>query len=203
MKTNFICLAIAGILAVSCNCKEKTTDADTKTVVLQNIHNRKSVRDFVTRKMISKEDLTTLVKAGMAAPTAANKQPWEFVAVSDDAILNVLAEKSPNNKMLRDAGGAILVCGNTDRFFDGAMKEYWVQDCSAATQNILLAVEAMNLGAVWTGVYPNMERVEQLKEYFNLPENIIPLSLILIGYPEGEQTPKNKWKEEYLHWETF
>jgi len=203
MKTTFICLAIAGVLAVSCNSAEKTTVVDTKTAVLQNIHNRKSVRNYVRRKMVGKEDLITLVKAGMAAPTAANTQPWEFVAVSDSAVLNALAEKLPNNKMLPNAGGAILVCGNANRFFEGAVREFWVQDCSAATQNILLAVEAMGLGAVWTAAYPSVERIEQLKEFFNLPENIIPLSLVIIGYPEGEQTPKNKWKEEYLHWETF
>ena len=204
MKTNFICLAIAGVLAVSCNSAEKTTNvADTKTVVLQNIHNRKSVRTFVTRKMVGREDLLTLVKAGMAAPTASNKQPWEFVAVSDSAVIDALAEKLPNNKMLRSAGGAILVCGNADRFYDGALKEFWIQDCSAATQNILLAVEAMELGAVWTAVHPNVERIGLLKEFFNLPENISPLALIVLGYPEGEQTPKDKWKEEYLHWETF
>jgi nitroreductase len=206
MKTTFICLAIASILAASCSNreqKEETTAVDTKTNVLQNIHNRKSVRDFVRRKMVSKDDLTTLVKAGMAAPSAGNKQPWEFVAVSDSMVLNSLSEKSPNNKMLRNAGGAILVCGNAERFFEGEASEFWVQDCSAATQNILLAAEAMQLGAVWTGVYPNKERVKQLQESFNLPETVIPLAFIIAGYPEGEQTPKDKWKENYLHWEKF
>ncbi|MDR1348870.1 MAG: nitroreductase family protein [Prevotellaceae bacterium] len=207
MKTVFICLAIAGILIASCNVKkekkEKTVTADAKNTVLQNIHNRKSVRDFERRKMISKEDLTTLVKAGMAAPSAGNKQPWEFIAVSDSAVLNMLSQKTPQNKMLRNAGGAILVCGNSDRFFQGELSEFWVQDCSAATQNILLAVESMQLGAVWTAVYPNMERVNQLRESFNLPETVIPMSLVIIGYPEGKQTPKDKWKENYLHWEKW
>lgn len=207
MKANFIGLAIAGILAISCNNsqvqKEDNATVDTKTVVLQNIHNRKSVRDFVTRKMVSKDDLQTLVKAGMAAPSAGNKQPWEFIAVSDSAVLNLLSEKSPQNKMLKNAGGGILVCGNTERFMPEEVKEFWVQDCSAATQNILLAVEAMELGAVWTAVYPNMERVAQMSESFGLPETIIPMAFIIIGYPEGEQTPKDKWKEEYLHWEKF
>ncbi|MDR2653277.1 MAG: nitroreductase family protein [Prevotellaceae bacterium] len=206
MKTTFIYLAIASILFASCNNQEKKEEnvtVDTKTAVLQNIHNRKSVRDFERRKMISKDDLTTLVKAGMAAPSAVNKQPWEFVAVSDSAVLNALSEKSPNNKMLRNAGGAILVCGNSERFLPDGASEFWVQDCSAATQNILLAAEAMQLGAVWTGVYPNMERVKQLQESFNLPETVLPLSFIIIGYPEGEQTPKDKWQENYLHWEKW
>jgi nitroreductase len=207
MKTNLICLALSGVLAVSCNSQEKkeesNTVADTKTVVLQNIHNRKSVRDFVTRKMVSRDDLLTLVKAGMAAPSAANKQPWEFIAVSDSAVLDALAEQSPQNKMLKNAGGAILVCGNAERFFDGELKEFWVQDGSAATQNILLAVEAMQLGAVWTAVYPNSARVKQLQEAFGLPETVTPLTFIIIGYPEGEQTPKDKWKEEYFHWEKW
>ncbi|MDR2292330.1 MAG: nitroreductase family protein [Prevotellaceae bacterium] len=206
MKTIFISLAIAGIFVASCSNQEKKEEAvtvDTKTIVLQNIHNRKSVRDFVKRKMISKDDLTTLVKAGMAAPSAGNKQPWEFVAVSDSAVLNNLSEKMPNNKMLCNAGGAILVCGNSERFFQGEASEFWAQDCSAATQNILLAVEAMQLGAVWTGAYPGTERVKRLQESFNLPETVIPLSFIIIGYPEGEQTPKDKWKENYLHWEKW
>ncbi|MDR1198270.1 MAG: nitroreductase family protein [Prevotellaceae bacterium] len=206
MKTAFVCLAIAGILVASCSVKEKkekTVTADAKNTVLQNIHNRKSVRDFERRKMIGKDDLATLVKAGMAAPSAGNRQPWEFIAVSDSAVLNMLSQETPQNKMFRNAGGAILVCGNSDRFFQGELSEFWVQDCSAATQNILLAAESMQLGAVWTAVYPNMERMNQLRESFGLPETVIPMSLVIIGYPEGEQTPKDKWKENYLHWEKW
>jgi nitroreductase len=213
MKATIICLAIAGIFATSCNTAKKaenkekteanTTVVDTKTVVLQNIHNRKSVRNYVPRKMISKEDLTTLVRAGMAAPSAVNKQPWEFLVISDSAVLNTHSEKYPNQDMLKTAGGAILVCGNSERFLEGEARDFWVQDCSAATQNILLAAEAMGLGAVWTGIYPNTTRVKQKQEEYGLPENIIPLCLIIIGYPEGVQTPKDKWKEDYLHWNKY
>ncbi len=165
---------------------------------LAAIHNRKSVRHYTDQK-VSELQLTELVKAGMAAPTAKNKQPWAFVVITEREKLDRLSEL-PYAKMLKDVSAAIVVCGDMERTLDGAMQAYWIQDCSAATQNILLAAESMGLGAVWTGVYPIAEREGVVRQEIAAPEHIIPLNVIAIGYPTGEDTPKDKWDESKLHW---
>ena len=166
---------------------------------LATIFNRKSVRHFTTEK-VSEVQLTQLLKAGMAAPTAVNKQPWAFVAISDQDILNQLAEILPYAKMLKQATGAIVVCGDLSTALEGIGQAYWIQDCSAASQNILLAAESMGLGAVWTGVYPQKQRMAEVGQVLNLPEHVLPLNVIPIGYPTGEDKPKDKWKPSKVHW---
>ena len=151
-------------------------------------------------KKISREQLETLARAGMAAPSAVNAQPWEFVLVDDRATLDALAEQLPYAKMAKEAGGAVIVCGNLHTAREGIEQQYWIQDCSAATQNILLAVESMGLGAVWTGVYPKQDRVSIVTEILALPEYIIPLNVIPVGYPAAPSSPKDKFKPERLHW---
>lgn len=169
---------------------------------LQTIHSRKSVRSYVN-KPVSKDDLMTIMKAAMAAPSAMDLRPWRFVAITDKKKLNELSEILPYGKMLKNAGAAIAVCGDLAKTFEGKEKEFWVQDCSASTQNILLAVEASGLGAVWIGVYPNDERVAAVSSALGLPPNIIPLNVISIGYPTGEEKPKDKFNKEYIHWESW
>lgn len=170
--------------------------------MMQTIFNRKSVRHYSSKK-VSKEQLALLVRAGMAAPTAVNKQPWAFVAIQERSILDKLAEHLPYAKMLTQATGAIVVCGDLTKTLDGVAQEYWIQDCSAASQNILLAAESMGLGAVWTGVYPIADRVEVVRNVLGIPSDNIPLNVIIVGYPTGEDKPKDKWKEENLHWEKW
>lgn len=169
---------------------------------IATIYNRKSVRHF-TNQMVSRKQLTELIRAGMAAPTAVNKQPWAFIAIDDRGMLDQLAEILPYAKMLKQATGAIVVCGDMTKTLDGIAQEYWIQDCSAATQNILLAAESMGLGAVWTGVYPKAERVESVKKTIQLPEYIMPLNVIPIGYPTGEDQAKDKWDEGKMHWNAY
>lgn len=166
---------------------------------LATIYNRKSVRHYTTQK-VNEAQLTELVKAGMAAPTAVNKQPWAFVAINDRAVLDSLAAILPYAQMLKQATAAIVVCGDMHKALDGIAQAYWVQDCSAATQNILLAAESMGLGAVWTGVHPISDREELVRQKINAPSHIVPLNVIAVGYPTGEDVPKNKWKEENMHW---
>lgn len=162
------------------------------------IHNRKSVRSY-TEDNVTREQLEILLRAGMAAPTAGNRQPWHFIAIEDRDLLKNLTNYLPFGQMLDHAAAAIVVCGDLSRVnLDGP--EYWVQDCSAATQNILLAAEAIGLGAVWIGVYPSEERTEDLIVALELEENHIPLSVISIGYPDGEHEPKNKWDPEKVDW---
>ncbi len=175
--------------------REKGKIPDALTV----IHSRKSVRKYLD-KPVTKEQLETLLRAGMASPTAADKRPWAFVAVTDRAVLDTLQYSSPNTKMLRQAKAAIVVCGDTRK---GLRSDVWVQDCSAASENILLAAEAIGLGAVWCGIYLNPEPTAYVKRVLNLPAEVIPLNIISIGYPTGEEKSKNKWDPSNIHWDKW
>ncbi len=173
---------------------------------LSVIHSRKSVRKYLD-KPVSKEVLYTLLKAGMAAPSAADKRPWAFLTITEKTKLVALSEGLQTGKMLKEAGAAIVVCGVTSKMLPGPEKrfpeisrEFWVQDCSAVTQNILLAAEASQLGAVWIGIYPLEDRVTFIRECLKLPADIIPLCVVSIGYPTGIEKPKIKYDEAAIHW---
>jgi nitroreductase len=183
------------------NCKKQNGEEmkSKRDVVLENIHARKSVRNFVDgRKAIAQEDLDALVRAGMAAPTAVNLQPWHFVIVNDNAMLDTLCANLPYAKMLQKASAAIIVCG--DSTVKAGNTSFWDLDCSLASANILLAAEAMDLGALWTAIYPDPGRINFIRNCFKLPENIIPLNLMPIGYPTGEDKAKDKYKAERVHY---
>ncbi|NCB39111.1 MAG: 4Fe-4S binding protein [Erysipelotrichia bacterium] len=169
---------------------------------LATIYQRKSVRSF-NGQIVSREQLTELVKAGMAAPSAINRQPWQFIAVTDRPVIDRLSEKLPYAKMLASAGAAIIVCGDIEIARAGETENMWMLDCSAATQNILLAAESMGLGAVWTAAYPYEDRINAVTETVGLPVHVIPLCVIPVGYPTGTDKPKDKWKPERLHWNSF
>lgn len=172
---------------------------DKAEIVFQNILQRKSVRSY-TSQAVAPELLDSLVRAAMAAPTARDLRPWKFIVIDSKSTLNQLAQGLPYAKMLPDAAAAIVVCGDLSILtHDNVPSPHWVQDCSAATENLLLAAEAKGLGAVWTGVYPDQDRVDAVKQALSLPENIIPLNVIPIGYPQGEQTPKDKYNPENIH----
>jgi len=167
---------------------------------LKVIHSRKSVRHF-TDQAVSKEQIELLLQAGMAAPTAVNRQPWAFYVVTRRETLDSLSEQLPYAKMLSQAQAAIVVCGDMEKAGNLKDKAYWVQDCSAATQNILLAAESIGLGAVWTAVFPYDDRSKVVIETLKLPGHHIPLNVIPIGYPTSEDTPKDKWKPENVFWQ--
>jgi len=169
---------------------------------LEVIHSRKSVRNY-TGAQVNKDDLLVLVKAAMAAPTAMDRRPWAFVIVTDKDVLGKLAEGLPFTKMLVQAGAGIVVCGVMEKAPEGEGRDYWVQDCSAATENLLLAAESMGLGAVWTGVYPNKERVEFVRTALGIPEGVIPLNVVPVGYPAGSEKPKDKFDASNVHWEKW
>ena len=169
---------------------------------LKVIHSRKSVRHYIDGK-VSKEDLLTIIKAGMAAPTAVDRRPWAFIVVTDESKLERLESGLPHAKMITKAGSCIVVCGVLEKALSGEGQEYWIQDCSAATENILLAAESMGLGAVWTGVYPSKERMDQVRRVLGIPENVMPLNVIPIGYPVGDEKPKDKFEPADIHWETW
>ena len=168
--------------------------------VLSSIMTRTSIRKY-TDQPVSKADIETLLRAGMAAPTAVNRQPWHFVAVTDKAKLKELA--GSRGRMIEQCAVAIVVCGNMDKAMQGKGQAYWIQDCSAATENILLAAHALGLGAVWTGVYPMDDRVANVSKAVKLPETIVPLCVIAIGHPAESPTPKDKWKPENVSYNEF
>lgn len=171
------------------------TDGDGNEA-LNCIMTRTSIRQYQDRP-VEQEKVEQLLRAAMAAPTAVNKQPWHFYVLNTKEAINRLADASQRGSdMVRSAALVIVVCGDMDKALEGKAREYWIQDTSAATENLLLAAHALGLGAVWTGVYPMKERVEMTTKVLNLPENLVPLCTILIGYPAESPTPKDKWKPE-------
>lgn len=168
---------------------------------LKVIYTRRSVRSF-TGDTVSREDLMKILRAGMSAPSAVNIQPWAFVVVTKRETLDELCARLPYAKMLDRAGAAIVVCGipDKDEVYSG---KYWVMDCSAATENILLAAHALGLGAVWTAVYVDEQRMLDVREILGIPQNIIPLNVIPIGVPKGGGTVIDKFKEENIRWERW
>ena len=154
---------------------------------------RRSIRAY-TGDEVGDEDLKMLLDAGMAAPSANNRKPWHFVVVRRRDILNKLAEAHPYGKMLAEAGAAIAVCGDTE-----TAPAYWIQDCSASTENILLAATAIGLGAVWLGCHPREERVSAIRRILNVPESFGILSLISIGHPAETKEPRTQYDESRVH----
>jgi nitroreductase len=139
----------------------------------------------------------------MAAPTAMNKQPWAFVMITEREVLNKLANVLDYGKMLNNAQAAITVCGMPKESIPGTANSMWVQDCSAATENILLAAESMGLGAVWIGIYPIEPNINSVRTILDISQEAVPLAIISIGHPKGEQKPKDKWKPTKVHWQKW
>jgi nitroreductase len=191
-------IAIFLITLVSCNSNNNSMSSTTMDV----IHQRTSIRKYQNRP-VSKEQLEMLVKAGMAAPSAMNKQPWQFIIVEDKEILQALGKDIQTSKMVQQAPAAIIVCGDMQKAGEGWLQQYWIQDCSAASQNILLAITDMGLGGVWASIYPAPERMKIVGSILNLPEHIIPLNIIPVGYPDEPQSPKDKWDAKKVHWNKF
>ncbi|WP_293716463.1 nitroreductase family protein [uncultured Parabacteroides sp.] len=171
---------------------------NSSNVVIESILNRKSVRLY-TSQPVSREQIEVLIKAAMSAPTAVNKQPWAFIVIDNQTVLKALSEKLPYAKMAAKASVAIVVCGDLSKAYNQLDDEYWIQDCSAATENLLLAAESLGLGGVWTAVYPEEDRVAIVRKELALPGHIIPLNFIPIGYPLHKDTPKDKYKPENIH----
>jgi len=163
------------------------------------IFSRRSIRKY-TKQQVPDELVKLLLEAGIYAPSARNLQPWHFVVVQKRTTLDELSEVHPYGKMLKDATLAILLCG--DKTIDN-MDSYLIQNCSAATQNILLAAHSNGLGAVWLGVHPREERMSGIIKYFNLPEHILPISLISIGYPNETIEKPQRFNSDKVHFEKW
>lgn len=160
---------------------------------------RRSVRTF-TKQAMPPEVVKKLLVAAMSAPSAGNQQPWHFVVARGQGTREALAELLPHGKMLAHAPVAIAVCADL-RLEQHA--GYWVQDCSAATENLLLAAHALGLGGVWVGVYPREERVAGVRKIFNLPDEVIPLCIVAVGYPAEPIGGSERYKEGRVHYERW
>lgn len=156
---------------------------------LEAIYSRRSIRRY-TGEPVPDEIIQELLKAAMSAPSAGNEQPWEFVVITEREILTVIPSIHPYSQMLNEAPAAILVCGNEQR---EKYRGYWVQDCSAAMENILIAARALGLGSVWLGVYPVEERVTGMRRLLGIPEHITPFSLVSLGFPAEEKPPSDRY----------
>ena len=164
---------------------------------IETILKRRSVRKY-SDEQVTDNELKQLLEAAMAAPSAKNRQPWHFVVVQDREVLKKLSEAHPYGKMLAGAAAAIAVCGDMN-----VAPDYWIQDCSAATENILIAVAALGLGAVWLGCHPRPERVTAIRAVLGIPEHIGVLSLISIGHPDEVKEPRTQYDESRVHRETW
>lgn len=208
MKTRILILtALAATLLAGCKAQEAREPS-----ALDVIMTRTSIRSF-TGEPVAKEQLETILKAGMAAPSAINIQPWRFVVLTDQARIKELLGGGFRSEMFSTAGAVIVVCGQStfmrkpwgqpDAPEQLQENIFWYEDCSAAAQNILLAAHALGLGAVWTAGYPAMERVQPLALALGIPEDVIPLCVIPVGVPAENPEPKDKWKPENIHWDKW
>ena len=195
-KAPFIAAIFIAALFISA-CSSGKTDRNLQDSVLDAIATRTSIRAY-SDKPVDKKTVSTLLKAGMAAPTAMNTRPWVFYVVRDKAMMEEISCTLPYTKMAKDAAVLIVPCGDRERFLTGEGMTYWVQDVSAATENILLAAHAMELGAVWTGVYPIRERITDVSRILDIAPEHVPLCVIPIGYPAENPEPKDKWEPERI-----
>ena len=167
--------------------------------LMEALFTRRSIRKY-QKKDVSGDQVQKLLEAAMMAPSAGNQQPWQFIVIRSREALMKVTDIHPYVAMAADAPLGILVCGDVtlEKF-----KGFWVQDCSAAVQNMLLAAHGLGLGAVWTGIHPLGEREQRFSALFNLPQHVIPFALVLIGHPAQEIKSKNRFKKDRVHLEKW
>jgi len=159
------------------------------------VFKRRSIRKYTDEK-VKDEVVEHLLKSAMAAPSANNEQPWEFVVIDDKKKLGKIPDIHPYAAMAAGAPVAILVCGKTN---DGSSKSYWVQDCAAATENILIEVAMLDLGAVWCGIHPRKLREEGMRDLLGIPKDVTPFSLVVIGHPDEHKGPADRYDPARVH----
>lgn len=166
---------------------------------VEAILTRRSIRKY-TDQPVADALVTELLRAAMAAPSAGNQQPWHFIVVRDKALLEGIAAFHPYGAMTRQAALAVVICADLKR---EQRPGFWVQDCSAATQNLLLAAHARGLGAVWLGVHPRPERVEATRSLLSLPEHVVPLAIVPIGHPAESPAPADRYDPGRVHFDRW
>lgn len=161
------------------------------------IFERRSIRNYID-KPIPKEDIEKILRAGMSAPSAGNERPWQFIVLDDKNIMEGITKLHPYSQMLKQASHAIVICG--DMNFNRYNVDYWVEDCSAAAENMLIMAQSLGIGSVWLGVYPTADRVQGIKGYLKLPENVIPFSIVSLGYPAEKKNTQDRYDAVRVHW---
>jgi nitroreductase len=174
---------------------------DSNHEIINILFERKSVRNF-TGENISKAQLDLIFKAAMSAPSAVNMQPWAFIVIEERIMLDKLADELPYAKMLNKAGAAIVVCAIPHKALENK-SEFAILDCACSCENILIAAEALGLGAVWTAVYPWAEVEKNVRAILDIPDEVIPVSVIPIGHPTGEDVKKEKYNEANIHYKRW
>lgn len=168
--------------------------------ILEYIERRRSIRRF-SEDPVSREALELLLRAGMAAPSATNRRPWQFVVVTEPERLETLRNRLPLGRF--NAPAAIVVCGDMKRALPPPVQGFWVVDCSAATQNILLAAAGIGLGAVWIGVYPLKPMMALVARAIDLPRAVRPLAVVWVGHPAEERPALNRYDPDRVHWDGY
>lgn len=165
--------------------------------IIENIYQRRSIRKFKNVE-VSKKLIDELLKCAMAAPSACNKKPWFFYAVLNQEKMKDVRKISRYSNY--NAAAAIVVCGDTEKSLSKKDNDFWIQDCSAAIENILLAATSLGLGTVWCGLYPMESAVKRSREVLKIKESLIPLGLILIGYPDEEKESRTQYGKNNIEW---
>ncbi|MGC9360171.1 MAG: nitroreductase family protein [Anaerolineae bacterium] len=168
---------------------------------IPNLFARRSIRQFTTEP-VDDEQIETLLQAAMAAPSAGNRKPWHFLVVTDAEIRARLAEDHPYAKMVSQAPVCIVPCGQPEASYPGR-EAFWIQDCAAATENILLAATALGLGSVWCGVHPIPERESSARRILGIPEDVVPFAYIAIGHPAEIKEPRTQFDAARVHRERW
>jgi nitroreductase len=166
---------------------------------IKAIMTRRSVRSYSGKK-VTRVQIKKLLEAAMNAPSARNQQAWQFLVITKSEIMEAITLVHPHAQTLKTASCAIVVCGDLKA---EQAPGYWVQDCSAAVQNILLAAHATGLGAVWLGVYPRLPRVKGVQKLLKLPSRIVPLGIVSIGYPTEKPKPVKRFSQTKVHYEQW
>lgn len=167
---------------------------------MEAIFTRRSIRRY-TDKPVAEETVTKLLEAAMAAPSAGNEQPWEFIVVTDRAALEQITQVHAYAHMLKQAPVAIAVCSDLAR--SKYPVDFWIQDCAAATENILLAAASLGLGTCWLGVYPNTERVAGVRRIFAIPDTVVPFAIVAVGHPAEQPEKANRFDKNRIHKEKW
>jgi nitroreductase len=162
---------------------------------METINRRRSIRKY-TAEPVSPEDIEAILRAAMKAPSARNQQPWHFIVIDERPLLDRIAADYPNAAMLSGAPVAILVCAGLSLV---KSEGYWIQDCAAATQNMLLEITDRGLGGVWLGIYPREERVQGLRKLLDIPESVVPFSLVGLGHPDEHRATKDDYRPDRIH----
>ncbi len=168
---------------------------------LNFISGRRSIRSYKDKE-VSDDLIRVMLEAAMSAPSACAKDPWQFIAVKDREQLGKIADGLTHGKMIASAGVGFVICGDIDAAHDNQLS-YMLQDCSAAIENLLLAAHILGLGSVWLGVHPRVDRIEYIRRLFLLPENIIPISCIAVGYPDEKKAPRTRFNKDHVHYDKW